>query len=89
MAWHINRVYCDLNKCYIAVGGILHYRIGEEEFQSPVIDIHTRVRFGPGIMMIGIREPEFFTELHGEIPILSDQLISVDGVKYVHNSAQS
>jgi hypothetical protein len=78
-------VYCDQNKCYIRVGELLHYKVGEEEFHSRLTDIQMRVRYGPGIMMLGIREPEFFTELHGEQSILSEQLTSVDGVKYVHN----
>ncbi len=89
MAWSINMVYCDRNKCYIRVGEPLKYKIGEEEFQSRVTVIYMRIRFGSGIMTVGITEPEFFTELHGDTPILSSQLTTVDGIKYIHEETQS
>jgi hypothetical protein len=88
MAWSINMVYCDRNKCYIRVGEPLKYKIGEEEFQSSITGIYMRTRFGPG-MLLGITEPEFFTDLHGDTPILSGQITTVDGIKYIHEETQS
>ena len=88
MAWRVDMVFCDQNKCYIRVGQLFNYQIYGQKYRSHIREIQMRARFGEGEIRLPIIEPVFFTDLHGELEINPDQITIVDGVKFIHEEQQ-
>lgn len=86
MAWRIDMVFCDRNKCYLRVGEILNYKMGEEMFSSRIekIKVTQEIEFVEGSFRHKEPEPRFYTELHKDIPITPGQITEVDRIKYIH-----